>query len=116
MIREATANAPTNVEDPLLRAFQLEPTSREYPAIIHDNQELRFGDPKLKKALDEQSFLERAHGFDSWGKAVPTKEVNDAMVHSVKSMALVIENIGRKLRDADVHFRDTEGYVSNKVA
>lgn len=104
------AEASQNGEDHLSAAFTLNqhPKDDLTQGTTNDEEEVRFADPLLKKALDEQYRSEAAHNFECWGKSIPA-EVTDALVFSTKSIRVAFQNIGRKLDDADRHFHDTCG-------
>jgi hypothetical protein len=102
--------AEQNGEDHLSAAFTLNPRPKDDlpQGTTNDEEEVRFADPLLKKALDEQHRSEAAYNFECWVKSIPA-EVTDALVFSTKSLQVAFQNIGRKLKDADKHFRDTCG-------
>lgn len=65
---------------------------------------LNFADPGLKNAVDKLDCYESAHMFKHWFDEYPP-EVSDALVLSSRSMSDLFKNVGRKLRDAEDHFR-----------
>jgi hypothetical protein len=97
-------------EDPLSASFTLNPRPTDLSAqgTAKNEQELKFTDPLLIKALNEQLKSGMAYGFECWGKP-GLDVVDDALVFASKSIDIAFQNIGRKLRDADKHFRDTCG-------
>jgi hypothetical protein len=107
---KAAAEVLLNDEDRLSASFTLNPRPKDdsTQGTAHDEYGLRFADPLLKKALDEQYKSDSAHNFECWGKPIPG-EVTDALVFSTKSLRIAFQNIGKKLDIAERHFRDTGG-------